>query len=305
MKKTLITSYKNPDVDGVGCGYAYSEFLRNKGIEAQAGFFGEIHREAQFVVDKFNIKIDQAEELINDCEDIILVDASEVLRVPEKIKPEQVIEIIDHRKSEDIDKFTRAKAQIELVGSCATLIAEKFKKGDMDISKEAAALLYSAIISNTLNFKCSLTTERDEKMADWLKSKIELPEDYVRQMFLHKSKFTQPLKEILIGDFKDFEINGEKIGIAQLEIIDLDDFIKENLQKVKELLSEIQKEKEVKYIFLTCVDLEKGFNVFITDDVETQNILEKVFKAKFKESAAKKTGIIMRKEIVSLLKKEL
>ena len=62
-EKILVTSYNNPDVDGTACSYAYSEFLRNKNINAQAGVFGKVHKEAQFVLDKFNIKIKRVEFL--------------------------------------------------------------------------------------------------------------------------------------------------------------------------------------------------------------------------------------------------
>ena len=304
-KKVLVTSYENPDVDGTGCSYAYSDFLQNKNIDAQAGFFGKPHREAQFVIDKFNIKINNAENLIDEYKDVIFLDASEVLRLPQKIKPEQIVEIIDHRKSEDTDKFPNAKIQIELVGSCATLIAEKFEKENMEISKESAVLLYSAIISNTLNFQGRLTTNRDKKMAEWLKKQIELPEDYVHQMFVHKSKFTQPLKDVLLGDFKDFQINDDKIGIAQLEIVDVDDFINNNLEETKKLLSEIKKEKSSKYIFLNCIDLENGFNAFVAIDDLTKKVISSSLNVNFEDDIAKSDHLIMRKEMVPLIKEVL
>ncbi len=304
-EKVLVTSYENPDVDGTGCSYAYSEFLRNKNIDAQAGFFGKPHREAQFVIDKFKIKINNAENLIDKYKDIIFLDASEVLRLPQKIKPEQIIEIIDHRKSEDIDRFPNAKIQIELVGSCATLISEKFEKENMEISKESAGLLYSAIISNTLNFRGRLTTDRDKRMAEWLKKQIELPKDYVHQMFVHKSKFTQPLKDVLLADFKDFQINDDKMGIAQLEIVDVDSFINNNLEETKKLLSEIKEEKSIKYIFLNCIDLENGFNAFVAIDDLTKKIISASLDINFKGGLAKSDHPIMRKEMVPLIKQVL
>ncbi len=301
-KKVLITSYENPDVDGTGCSYAYSEFLRNKNINAQAGFFGTVHREAQFVIDKFNIKINDVEKLIEEYRDVIFLDASEILRLPQGIKPEQVIEIIDHRKSEDQKKFPNAKIQIELVGSCATLIAEKFEKEGMKISEESAVLLYSAIVSNTLNFKGKLTTNRDKRMAEWLKKQISLPKDYVHQMFAHKSKFTQPLKEVLLGDFKDFQTDDDKIGIAQLEIVGVDDFLKNNLEKTIKILSDIKEQKLVKYILLNCIDLEHGFNTFVAIDELTKKVISSTLNVKFEKNIAKTNYLIMRKEMVPMIK---
>lgn len=58
-KKILVTSLQNPDLDGTACALAYAEFLNKKGYDAIAGIFGVPHREAQFVLDKFNIKINR------------------------------------------------------------------------------------------------------------------------------------------------------------------------------------------------------------------------------------------------------
>ncbi|HRN71056.1 MAG TPA: DHH family phosphoesterase, partial [Candidatus Woesebacteria bacterium] len=200
--KTLITAYENPDLDGTACAYAYAEFLNKNGGDVVAGIYGKIHREAQFVFDKFDIKpLADADKLNNEIDSIIIVDASDIRGLSDKINPAKVIEIIDHRKVNEADKFPNAKVQIELVGSAGTLIAEKFYESRTSISKESAVLLYSAIVSNTINFKANVTTERDHKMAEWLLSQFELPDNFVHEMFKFKSTFTQPLAEIIEGDF--------------------------------------------------------------------------------------------------------
>lgn len=52
-------------------------------------------------------------------------------------------------------------------------------KNNVDISKESATLVYGAIISNTLNFKGSVTTDRDKIAAEWLNKVAKLPEDFL------------------------------------------------------------------------------------------------------------------------------
>jgi hypothetical protein len=58
----------------------------------------------------------------------------------------------------------------------------------------------------------------------------------------------------------------------------------------------------MKLCFLTTIDLEKGFNIFVTIDDETEQILSQVLQISFDERKAKREGIIMRKEIIPLLK---
>lgn len=306
MKKILITSYTNPDVDGVSCAFAYAELLQKEGYDAVAGIFGSPHPEAQFVLNKFNIDdIANAELLLSDYQEVIFVDSSDLDTLPSPIRPEQVIEIIDHRKLHEAEKFVNAHAQIELVGSCATLIAEKFYRQNIPASKEAVVLLYSAIISNTINFKNNVTTDRDKKMAEWLKSQLELPENYIHDMFVYKSNFTKPLKETIMSDLKILTINNKKISIGQLEIVDAEKFVTNNLGEIIKVLSEIKKEKVLDYTLLSCIDLYLAKNFFVTTDDNCKELLENSLNIKFENGIAHTDYIIMRKELTPIIKEAL
>lgn len=300
----LVTCYTNPDIDGTACSYAYSEYLNKIGILAMPAFFGNVDKEARFVIKKFKIKKPlNAEKYLDKIDDIVLVDASEISGISPKIKTEQIVEIIDHRKVNDSAKFPLAKIQIEFVGSAATLIAEKFKKNKIEISKESAALLLSAIISNTINFKAKVTTNRDIRMHRWLLLKIKLPKNYTHEMFADKSKINKPLKKYFLEDkFAIWEFGGTKISTVQMEIIDLDKFIRKNIEKIKKTLTKIKNERSIDTIFLTCIDIEKGFNVFVVIDDLAKDILSKALKIKFNGMIARRNGIIMRKEIIPIIK---
>ncbi len=300
--KILVTAYQNPDLDGTACAFAYSEFLKKKGEDAVAGIFGTIHREAQFVFDEFGIsKMKNAEKLVEKYENIVLVDSSDLKGISKEIDPSKVVGIIDHRKINQANKFPNAKVQIELVGSAATLIAEKFYKNKIEISKESAALLYSSIVSNTVNFQANVTTERDRKMAKWLKNHLSLPKNYIHEMFEHKSNFDKPLKDVFLNDFAYFDFK-TKIGIVQLEIVKVDDFIKNNFDSILKALDEIKQQNALDVMFLSCIDVEKAFNKFVIIDKKSEELVTKIFNIKFENNVAKRNAIIMRKEIVPLIK---
>jgi inorganic pyrophosphatase/exopolyphosphatase len=132
--------------------------------------FGLPQEEAGFIIKKLDVKIANADESDLGFEKIILVDTSGPQWISKKINLEKVVEIIDHRQVENTSEFPNAKVQIELVGSCATLITEKFMTAKIIPSEKSATLLYCAIISNTINFKNKVTTDRDRKVAVWLKN---------------------------------------------------------------------------------------------------------------------------------------
>lgn len=301
--RLLVTSYKNPDLDGAACAFGYAELLQKEGKIAIAAVSGNIHTEAQFVLTKFSIPdFEDAENIITHVDGLIIVDASDRGGLSDKIQPEKVIEIIDHRKINEAHTFPNAKVQIEPVGSAATLIAEKFCNHNVKISKESAALLYSAIISNTINFQANVTTARDRTMADWLKVKFLIPKHYIREMFTDKSQFRKSLKETIIDDFAIFTFSSYSVGITQLELVNVDKFIQENLAKIKFSLEALKKEKSIDRIFLTCIDVDDAYNNIVVIDAETQQLLEQALNVTFVNGVAKRQGILMRKEIVPLVK---
>lgn len=135
MKPILITFYVNPDLDGVAGALAYGEFLQKTGRESVVGIIGEPHDEAKYILDRYNIPYPQKIINADNFDEVVLVDARDLNCLEGNIAPEKVVEIIDHRKINEADKFPNAKVQIELVGSAATLIAEKFIKNSINISK--------------------------------------------------------------------------------------------------------------------------------------------------------------------------
>jgi manganese-dependent inorganic pyrophosphatase len=306
MKPILITCYVNPDLDGYAGVVAYAELLAKRGPEVTAGIIGKLHDETNYVIDRF--KLTRAKSIANDSEfeKVILVDASDTNGLENKIDPAKVIEIIDHRKVHEADKFPGAKIQIEPVGAAATLIAEKFKEINSDISPESAILLYSAIISNTLNFRGSVTTGRDREAANWLRRSLTIPGNYWLELFSAKSDLSgKKLTERINGDLAWFIIGGQKIGIAQLEIIGADELVGSREKEIISILKDIETDYGLDFIFLNIIELKEEKNYFLTDNGQIKMILEKILKIRFRNNIAERNGLIMRKQIVPLIKEEL
>ncbi|MDD2681056.1 MAG: DHH family phosphoesterase [Patescibacteria group bacterium] len=306
MKPILITCYVNPDIDGYAGVIAYAEFLKKKGKSVVAGIMGEPHDEAKYVLNRFSLErmdVIQDDELFDE---VVLVDASDVNGLQGKIVPEKVIEIIDHRKINEANRFVNAKTQIELVGAAATLVAEKFKEENIEISQRSAILLYSAIISNTLNFKGGVTTDRDKEMAKWLRQFIEVSDEYWKELFTAKSDLTgDKLITAIKGDLAWFDFGNTKVGIAQLEIIGAEELIKHRADEIVATLHKIKEKMGLDLIFQNILELELMKNYFVAEDNQIKTLLEEILEVKFDEAVAKRDQLIMRKQIVPLLKAKL
>lgn len=302
LNKILITPKVSPDLDGLACAYAYSRLLTQQGKNVTEGIFGQPHAEAQYLIDRFHID-DIAYSLSGAFGSFVLVDASDVLGMPDVIRSEDVIEVIDHRESHRANElFPRAAIQVEKVGSAATQIVEKYQDAHMIIDQKSAILLYGAIYSNTLNFQASVTTERDKKAVRWLEQQVQIPNGLIQDMFIAKTEAAKKdIQKVLLGDYKEFIFNSKKVGIAQLEVVQLHGLMEQCLDLVLAVLLDLQQKNGLHFIFLTAVDLEGKFNLFVTSDANTQAFLSDVFGISFQNDIAERPGVLLRKEIVPLI----
>lgn len=303
-KPLIITSNIDPDLDGFSCSIAYSELLNKLGRESLPYIAGKPLDEVRFVIKKFAIKYKNA--LLNKDSKIVLVDASEIGSLFKQIKPENVVEIIDHRKNNEAHLFANAKIQIEMVGAAATLIAEKFKENGIIPSRNPAILLYCAITSNTLNLKSTTTTNRDLVMTKWLLPIAKLPKTIAHEMFAAKSDLTgKKLFQQLKDDYMWRLLGNQKVGASQLEIINSEQLVRVRKNEIFKILNGFRTKDSLDFNFLSILDLESIFTLFLADGRKEQALLAKLFGLNFKNNIAKYPKLIMRKEIMPQVKAEL
>ncbi len=302
----FVTCYSNPDLDGYACAIAYAEFLNKTGKKAAPVIFGTPHIEARYLVDKLKFKHENEISNLRGAKNTILVDASTVRGLDRSIETASVKEIVDHRKVNDGPRFKNAQLNIELVGAAATLITEKFSKENIGISKPAATLLYGAIVSNTLNFRATLTTERDIETAKWLVEKAEPSDTFAKEMFLAKSELSgSKLKETLWGDIAQFSAETAVLGIAQLEIVGAKKLLETRLDEILKELREIADVEGFDRTFLNILALDENCNYFVALDGKTEELLGHVLGITFEGHIAKKKGFLMRKQLIPILKEAI
>lgn len=304
MIKIICTTYASPDLDGYGCSVAYAELLRAQGEDAEARIWGRPQLEVQWLLEEF--KIEPAMGPVERTEaKIVVLDTSDPTSLPEPISPDQVIEVIDHRKLHSAHLFENAEVQIEMVGAAATLVAERFRDADVDPSRESALLLYGGIISNTQNFQGSFT-KRDTEMAEWLKELSEAPDTLVRDMFLAKSDLSgDRLRQALIGDSKVLPIQGKVVGTAQLEIIGVDELIATRRSEIEEVLNEIKDENKCDLMFLNLKDLDSGIGTIFCIDDATCELLQKMPNVEWDGRLGKSSKFTLRKQITAWMDENL
>ena len=301
MRK-IVTTYINPDMDGISLMYAYTELLRKKREKADYYFEGTMKKEAEIVLNKFNIKLNTATRIENE-DKIVLVDTNYLTEIPKAIEKENIVEIIDHHNKDSwLNDRNDIKIQIELIGAAATLVAERFKNENIKISRESAILLYYGIISNTMNLKIKLTSQKDIEMANWLKQQTpEITDEITTQIFVEKSQIGDSLREEMEVEFKD-QFMSISWSMGQLEVANVDEFLNKYEQDIRNVLKTVSEEKNVEYISVNCMDIINGYSVIVAGNEKTAEIISNAIGLSFKDLKAKTNELISRKEIVKVMR---
>ena len=308
----ITVAAKTPlDIDGYACTFAYTEFLNKTGRAAVGAALGEPHREISFLNQELGISpLPWGTELLDRTEQIILVDTSSLVGLPENFEADKVIEVIDHREAPDAAKlFPNARIQIEKIGAAATLIAEKFRENNTPISREAAILLHSTIALHTHNFKTSNTSQRDKEAYRWLAEATDVPTNLIQRILKLKSEFdNESFRKAVVGDIKEGELGGKRLAIAQLEVTGLRRILAERKAQLLKILRELQEEHRYDYFFLTATDLIERTTTLVTKHEPTQQLLERGLNdgTRFDtEGFAERRGVLLRKELIPLLRKSV
>jgi inorganic pyrophosphatase/exopolyphosphatase len=303
VKRIIISSGRNTDIDVLACAVTYAELLTKEGKKALAvppGFFNKsITRE----VKRWNFKYEKLYEP-NPSDVFVVVDLSEPDYIAKFVKQDRILELFDHHfgYEEYWQKKLGEKAKIEKVGACATLIWEEYKKRirPLEISTASANLLYTAIVSNTLNFKASVTNKRDidafEEIAPFTKLFTNWIEKYFEDQEAAVAK--NPVEEIRNDThIESFPDSDETLIIGQVELWDSRKFFKNHKKDIKVAMESFAKP----YWFLTSPSISEGKNYIYCENQTVQKMLAEKLEIKFVNDAATTKKLLLRKEIKKVI----
>lgn len=147
----------------------------------------------------------------------ILVDHNEYKQTIDEIDDGEIVEIVDHHRIGGFEADNPINIVTKNVGATATIIASMYLENNVKLTKKMAGLLLGAIISDTMNFKSPTTTSIDKDMAKKLEKIAGIKADTLSKgMIEHAdSLLSKRLIEIVFNDFKEFNIDGTKVGLAQ------------------------------------------------------------------------------------------
>ena len=149
---------------------------------------------------------------------LILVDHNELSQTVDGIDFADILEIIDHHRIGTLETVSPVYFRNQPLGCTATIIYQMYQEKGVEIPKNIAGLMMSAIISDTLMFHSPTVTEIDKAAANKLSEicGVEI-EEFAIDMFGAGSNLSdKEADEIFKQDYKTFSVNGFEFGVGQI-----------------------------------------------------------------------------------------
>jgi manganese-dependent inorganic pyrophosphatase len=295
---TLVFGHKNPDTDSVCSAIALADLKKKLGEDIAPAAQGAPTPETAFVLGKFGVAAPQVVTSYAG-KNVYLVDHSDLAQSPDDLAKANILGIVDHHKLGDVTTQQPLECWIWPVGCTCTVIKSMYNYLGVEIPKNIAGIMLCAILSDTVIFKSDTCTDADKKACKDLAEIAGIKDTAALGMEMFKVKSAvdgTPVRELVLRDYKDFDMSGKKVGIGQLEVVDLSILDKVKADLAKDIVA-MKKEGSRHSVFLLLTDIMKeGSEVLIASDDEA--VIEKAFGVKPVGGKAWLPGVMSRKKQV-------
>ena len=219
----FVIGHRHPDTDSVCSAIALAHLKHALGdARVRAARAGELNPETRYVLERFGLP---APDLLTEGRgrQLILVDHNEVAQALHDVRDATILEVWEHHRIGDLDIPRPIVFHCEPVGATATLIAEQFLVNDVALPPAIAAALLCAILSDTLVFASPTCSDKDRRMARRLEAIAGVDAVTLgRELMEARGDLAaRSASDIIEADFKEFDLAGHQVGIAQVEAPDV------------------------------------------------------------------------------------
>ena len=303
MEKVLVFGHKNPDTDTICSAIAYANLKSELGVNAEPIRLGEINGETQYALDHFQVNVPRlVEKVATESTQVILVDHNERQQSADDIDEVRILEVIDHHRIANFQTSDPLYYRAEPVGCTATILNKLYKENGVEIKKEIAGLMLSAIISDSLLFKSPTCTEQDIAAAHELAEIANVDaEKYGLNMLKAGADLSdKTIDQLTSLDAKEFEMGNYKVVVAQVNAVDTNDVLSRQKEIEESLLKQIS-DRQLDLFLFVVTDILTNDSVGLALGKMTHAV-ETAFNSKLDNNTVLLKGVVSRKkQIVPVL----
>lgn len=299
MSKILVFGHQNPDTDAIGAAIAFANLQKELGKDAEAVALGEPNEETAFALNHFGLTAPRVVETVaNEVEQVMLVDHNEFQQSAADIEKVEILAVVDHHRIANFQTANPLYYRAEPVGCTSTIILKLYKENNVEVPKNIAGIMLSAIVSDTLLFKSPTCTQEDVQAAKELAeiAGVDL-ESYGLEMLKAGTNLgTKSAVELIDLDAKSFPMGGSNLRIAQVNTVDL----AEVFARQSELESAMQEANAANgfdlFVLVVTNILDSDSEILIVG--EPKENVEKAFNVTLDNNRALLKGVVSRKKQV-------
>lgn len=189
------------------------------------------------------------------------------------------------------------------VGCTATIIYEMYKERGVEIGGTMAALLCSAIISDTLLFRSPTCTAQDRAAAEHLAQIAGIDmESHAKKMFNAGSALQdKTAEEICFQDYKIFTIGDKIVGVGQITSMNQGEL---DMAKAKlgDYLVEAKDKQRLDMVLLVLTNiLEEQSEILYSDEAAKEMVVEAFNVSPDMEPLILKGMVSRKKQLIPIL----
>lgn len=227
---------------------------------------------------------------------LVLVDHNEFAQAVTGADEAEIVEVIDHHR---LSGNLRTKEPVrfinEPVGSTSTIVAMMYRMRSLQPDKATALCLCAGMISDTLNLTSPTTTDTDREILPWLAQIADIDvEQFTAGFFAAGSMLRdKPAQAALESDRKEFEENGWRLSISQIEELGLEEFWKQEAA-LRDALEDVVTARQVHFACLLVTDITRHDSVLIT--AGNERVSEGIEYPQLKQNVFELKGVVSRKK---------
>ncbi|EHT9926353.1 manganese-dependent inorganic pyrophosphatase, partial [Listeria monocytogenes] len=291
MTKTLVFGHKNPDTDTICSAISYAELKKAQGADIEAVRLGELNSETAFVLDYFQVTAPRLVQTVaNEVSEVTLVDHNERQQSADDIDEVTVTAVVDHHRIANFETSDPLYYRAEPVGCTTTILLKMFRENEVEVSKTVAGLMLSAIISDTLLFQSPTCTEEDKVAAEKLALIADVDiQTYGMEMLKAGADVSKKTVAELLLDAKEFNMNDNKVEIAQINVVDVNDVLSRRAE-VEALMTQNIVDKGLDLYLFVITNILTNDSVGIAIGSKTA-VVEEAYGVTFVENQAPLKGV--------------
>jgi len=215
--------------------------------------------------------------------------------------------VLDHHRLGNLPTAVPIRFQVDPVGSCSTLVAERGFDAQQTFPAPIAGMLLSGILSDTLVFRSPTTTARDRAAAFRLArmagiapadasddKSLEAINAYGQELLAAGAGLgTRSAEELINTDLKFYDTSGLASAIAQVEVANFSE-LAPRLTELHSALQQLAESRKLALALLMVTDVVRGNSRLVV--AGEPRIISALPYARIDDDTLDAPGVVSRKK---------